>query len=279
MARRRDAFHRLIKGQIQRIAGRGGDHGVDRFLNPLQHHFAHERHPLAVRLFRMAGEDLRDFAVACERDIDQKIVPCHSRNFDQFAMQRVVLHGPFHRPPVAHELRAMQDFDRLLRRQSWGNQLPSPGKAQHQMRLNEAKRDVQIGCHEPLVDVDRRAGGSIPQEAMLAQNFGVVVDHANIPVQIRPDDLPDFVFRRRPVQPGGDQDDDILAGNPALFQSRQQRRQHQPVRRGPRDIADRYGRRFLAPRQSGERLDANRRVHGRFQCGHAVGERHSRARL
>ena len=47
------------------------------------------------------------------------------------------------------------DLDGFLRGQARSDQLAPAGKAQHQVLLDEAEGDVQIGGHEALVDVDR----------------------------------------------------------------------------------------------------------------------------
>ena len=91
----------------------------------------------------------------------------HAGDFEQLAMQRVVFDRALHGAGIAHELRAVQNLDRFLRRQARRDQLAAAGKAQHQVRLDKAQRDVQIGGNKALVDVDRRAGSRRPERPVL----------------------------------------------------------------------------------------------------------------
>ena len=76
----------------------------------------------------------------------------------------------------AHEFGRVDDLDRLLRGQAGGHQLAATGKPEHQVLLDEAQGDVQVGRHEPLVDIDRDAPLRGSQPAMFGQHPGIVVD-------------------------------------------------------------------------------------------------------
>ena len=71
-----------------------------------------------------------------------KIVPCQARDFEQFAMQRVVLDRAFHGADIAHEFRTVQHLDGFLSGQTGSNQLPAARVAEHEVRLDETERDV-----------------------------------------------------------------------------------------------------------------------------------------
>ena len=69
-------------------------------------------------------------------------------------------------------------LDSLLRGQARRDQLAAAGEAEHEMLLDEAERDVQIGVHEALVDIDRRAAGGRAERLMLGEGAGIVVHYA-----------------------------------------------------------------------------------------------------
>ena len=79
---------------------------------------------------------------APKRHVHHEIVPRQAGNLQQFPVQRIVLYRALRRARITHKLRTVQDFDGFLRRQSGRDQLASAGKAQHQVRLNEAEGDV-----------------------------------------------------------------------------------------------------------------------------------------
>src|SRR4051794_15548641 len=92
-------------------------------------------------------------------------------------MEGIVCYGTFDGAWVAHESRAMEHLNGLLGREARGNEFPPAGEAEHQVRLNEPERDVQIGGYESLVDVDRCPGGSVSERPMFRELTGVVVHH------------------------------------------------------------------------------------------------------
>ena len=156
----------------------------------------------------------------------------------------------------------MDDLDRLLRRQAWSHQLAAPGKPKHQVLLDEAQGDVQIGRHEAFVDVDRDTPLRLSQPAMFGQRPRIVIHHAVLRRDLWPQDGVDLVWRGFAVQSGRDQDRHALDRDAGLVQAPEQRRQRQPVGCRPGDIANRDGRSLLAGRQGRQRLAADGLVQG-----------------
>ncbi|GAB4365252.1 MAG: hypothetical protein OHK0021_08970 [Bryobacter sp.] len=110
--------------------------------NPFQHHLAHKLDPRGVRRFRVAGKNAGNLALARQRHVQHKAVPRHARNFLQFLVQGVFGNRPLRAARLAHEARAVNHLNGFLRRQTRRDQLSPTGIAQHQVRLNEAKRDT-----------------------------------------------------------------------------------------------------------------------------------------
>ena len=131
-----------------------------------QHHLGNKFDAASVGRHQIAGEDAGDGPVARQGHIDHEIVPRHAGDLQQFAVQRIILDGAFHRARLAHELRAVQNLDSLLRRQAGGHQLPAARKAQHQVRFDEPQGDMQVGGNEAIVDVNRRARRRAAQVAV-----------------------------------------------------------------------------------------------------------------
>ena len=78
-----DAFHGLVKRQVERIAGGGGNHGVDRLVEQFQHDARDKVDALPVRGHGLARKHLGDRSsrsAAAERDIHQKIMAREARN-------------------------------------------------------------------------------------------------------------------------------------------------------------------------------------------------------
>src|SRR5688572_18535093 len=116
---------------------------------------------------RIPGKDSRYLAVSGQRDIDDEVMTSHSCDLEQLPMQRVVLYRSFDRPRIAHELRAMQDLDGFLRRESRRHEFPAPGESKHQVRFDESECDSQVRGNESIVDVNGRARLRFAQRAVL----------------------------------------------------------------------------------------------------------------
>src|SRR6202041_1320505 len=175
-------------------------------------------------------------------------------------MQRIFGNRPFGRQGRPYEAWPMQRLDRLLGRQSRRNQLASAAEARHQVLLNETERNMQIGCHEPLVDVDCSSAGRIAQESMLGQGLGVVADDAIAGRNLRADNGPDLLFCRAAMQSGRNENRHSCGGNSRPMEPLEQGRQRYPVRCRTRDIADADGCGLVSRRQFAQRGAADRSV-------------------
>jgi len=210
---------------------------------------------------RVAGEDAGDFAslgwdllgpaflrpvllhafVLGQGHVEDKVVVRHARNLKQLVVQGIAGNRAFGSQGFADESRRVDDLDGLLRGQAGSDELASAAEAEHQVLLDESQRDMQIGGHETLVDVDRRAAAGCAQLAMGREILGVVADDAIFSRDLRPDDDFDFIFGGAAMQPGGDEDGDALDGNACPVKAFEQGRQGDPVGSGAGDIAEADG--------------------------------------
>ena len=118
----------------------------------------------------------------------------------------------------------MNDFDGFLRRHSGHDKLAPATEAQHEVRLNEAERDVQIGGDKTLINIDRRPAPRGSNGAMTGKIARVMTDHVVCCRDFRPENDVEFFPGRRAVQAGGDEDGDAIFGNARGVQALEQRR-------------------------------------------------------
>ena len=144
------------------------------------------------------------------------------------------------------------------------------------MLLYEPESNVQIRSHKPLVDINRRSPPCRAQAAMRLEVPRIVANHAILCRNLRPHNLPDLVFGRAPVQPSRNQNRDPLHRNSRLMQPFQQRRQRNPIRRRPRNIAHGNRSRLLPRRQCRQRFTADGIVERRSQSRIRILQRHAR---
>ena len=152
------AFYGVIESEIQRIAGAGGDYGVYGLVELFEHDAADEFDSGGVGLLRVAGEDSGDFSLAGEGYVEHEGVAGHAGDFLQLFVEGVVVDGAFDRTRVAHEAGAVDDLDGFLGGEAGGDQFTAAGIAEHQVGLDEAEGDAEVGRDEGFGDVDGDAG-------------------------------------------------------------------------------------------------------------------------
>ena len=157
--------------------------------------------------------------------------------------------------------------------------LRPPEKPRHEVLLDEAEGDVQVGLNEFFLDEHRRAAPGRAQSRVRGKVAGEVVDDAILAGDALADDGLNFSRRCGPVQAGGDEDGDAFAGNSAGMEALKQRRKCGGVGRGAGDVADGDGRSFFAAGQFGKRRGADGVVQRVGQRRIHVGQRGSGARL
>ena len=134
-------------------------------------------------------------------------------------MQRIDLDGAFGGHGFAHEARRVDDLDGLLRGDAGGDELTAAGEAEHQVLLDKAEGDVQVGLDEALVDIDRRAAAGRSERAVVRECAGVVVDHAVARWDVGAEDGVDLGGCCGAVQAGSDEDGDAVDGNAGCVQA------------------------------------------------------------
>ena len=162
-----DAFDGLIEGKVEGVAGAGGDYGVDGLVELFEHHFADEFDTGGVGLFRVAGEDTGDFTLAGEGDVEHKGVAGHAGDFLQFFVERVVGDGAFDRADITHEAGAVDDLDRFLSGEAGSDQFAAARIAEHQVGLDEAEGDAEVGRDEYFGDMDGDTGSGFAEVAVV----------------------------------------------------------------------------------------------------------------
>jgi hypothetical protein len=279
VGRRGHAFDALVIREVERVSGRGSDGRVHRFLQHLKQDAGNELDAAAVRQFGVSGKYGGNRPVAGQRHIQDKIVSCQTCNLQQFRMQRIVLDGALHCARIPHEFRTVQHLDGFLRGQTRSNQFPAAGEAEHEMRLDETERDVEIGRRKPLVDMHRRTRFGGAQVAMGREIPGVVIHHPESGRDFLSAYLANLGFGGGAVQSGGNQDGDIFARDSGAFQPAEYRGQGQAVWRRAGNIANGDGGAVFAASKLSQWRRADRAIERRFQSTFPIGDRRRRASL
>ena len=254
------------------MAGGAGDDSVRQSSEALERSGAQKFDSRGMSLDRIAGEDARDFTALGQGYIEHEVVTRHAGDFQQLRMQRVVGNRSFDGQRLPHELGGVDDLDCFLRRQAWSDQLAAAGETKHQVLLDKAEGDVQLGRHEAFVNVDGDAALCFSQPAMLGKRARIVVDDAIPGRDLFAQNGLDFGWGGFAMQPGGDEDGDTFDRDAGIVQTPKQGRKGQPVGSRPGDVANRDGRGLFPGRQGGQWLAADGVVKGPVERRGYIGQ-------
>ena len=255
-----DTLNRLVVGEVERVAGGGGDSDIGEGVEAFEHGVGDIGCPAGVGEFGVSGEDLRDATVACEGDVDHEVVAGEASDFEEFAVEGVVGDGAFNGAGIAHELWAMDDLDRFLRGEAGSDEFTTTGEAEHKMRFDESEGDVEIGIKEAAINEYGCSGGGETEGGVFVEVFGAMVFDADGAVEFGADDFAHFVRRGFAVEPGGDEDDNVVAGDTAFFEAGEEGWKYAAIGGGAGDVADRNSSGPLTPGELRKRGAADRGI-------------------
>src|SRR5580698_6298834 len=215
-----------------------------------------------VGLNRRAGKDTGDLAVLRQGDVEHKVMAGHRSHLEELVMEGILFKGTFGSHGLAHELRRMDDLNGLLGGNTGGNQLSSSGEAKHEVLLNKAEREVEIGREKALVDVDRGTSASVAKVAVIRDGASIMVDNAIPAGNLGTDDDIDLLGCSGAMKAGSDEDRDAFDGNTGAVQTTKKRGKGSRVWRGAGDVADGDGRSPLSLCEDRERWSGHRMING-----------------
>src|ERR1017187_3245773 len=216
-----DSLDGLVEGQVQRISGGAGDHRICGLGQCFERGVLKKLNGCRVSLDRIACKDSRDLAFLGQRHVQNKVVAGHARNLKQLGMQRIVDDRSLGSERLAHEAWRVNHLDGLLRGQARSYQFAATGKAQHQMLLDEAKRDVKIGSHETLVDINRSSALGCAHRAMPCKIARIMTDDAIFPCDLGANDEINLLCGCSAMQASSNKNRDAFDGNSGGVQARE----------------------------------------------------------
>ena len=171
---------------------------------------------------------------------------------------------------VADHPRVVVGHDRFGAGDAREHRLAAAGVAAEEVRLDKPGDDTEVRLHvlavEPDLDAARRRQQVVERRAVLRD----VVDDAVTRQDLVAEDAAMLLGPRRPVQPGADDDRDVVAAHAAGLQRFEDRRKDDRVWHRPRDVGDdddgfAAGLHEATQRRSGDRLldrgaDGGRRI-------------------
>ena len=141
---------------------------------------------------------------------------------------------------IFHETRGMEGADGFVVGDAGRDDLATAGPAGHEMRLDQAGRDAQIGFDEAAIELDRRSALRGDAEIDV---IGVVARIVVLDSNPRHDpgvahQFGKFFANVWPMQAGRDQNNDAVERNARGDQGFDDRPQEEMVGHGPRDVAN-----------------------------------------
>ena len=268
-----EALHGLVPCRIERVARATRDDDIALLRHARLHDFAAKRDAGFPRLNHVARTEPRHAALAVDADVDDEIATGFQRDPGILFVNGVAFEDAAIGFRVFEELRPVPDFHGFESGNSGADQLAPAAVTGHQVRFDQARRDLQFRRGVAVIDPDRHAHLGGAEVVVFVQNFAVMVDATIGFGDLLADEFDEFVAFVGAMQPRGDQDRDAIAWHPGGFERSQHRRQNQLVRHRPRDVANDDAGGLLALRQLEKRLRANRVRECRFENRNGIRER------
>ena len=218
-------------------------------------------------LDHIAGTGPGDAPLAVETDVDDEVAAGHERDAGVFLVDRVAVEDAAIRLRVLQKARAVPDLDGFEGGDSRADDLTATGVASHEVRLDQAGRDLEIGTEITAVEPNRHAIGRFAEVIVFLQHLAVVILNPVIGDDLRTEHLFQLGAFVGPVQAGGDENENILPRHALLLQRPQQGRQDELVRHRPRNVADKDAGVLAAVGEVRERRRADRAGQCLGDCG------------
>lgn len=252
-----EALDGLIPGRVERIASGRSDDDIGQFGDGDADDVFDELDAFAPSVFHVAGADPSHLTFAVDTDVDDEVAAGHPGDACVFFVNGVAVDEAAVGFRVLEELRAVPNLDGLKGGDTGADHFAAAGVAGHQVRLDEAGGDFEIGLDITRVDP---SGDTIRRRAkvgVLAEHFAVMVFDRVVVHDIRPHHFLHFGAFVGAVQPGGVEDQDSLTWDAGLFENMQNGGQNELVGNGTSDVANENARGFLAAGQFGKRRSAD----------------------
>ena len=210
---------RLVERRVQRISGRAGDDDVHRPRDFRPANVLHEANAFEERLFHVAGHDRGDAPVAVERDIDDEVAARHAGDLGVLFVDGVAIQDAAVGLGVFEQLGAVPALDRFEGGHAGADQLPAARVAGHQVGLDQAGGDLQVGLHVAAVDPAGNPARSRADERVLLEPGAEMVLDSIARHDLWPEHLELLGVGAGPVQAGRDQDQGALSRNAGFAQT------------------------------------------------------------
>ena len=139
------SFDRLIERRVERIAGRTGDDDVDRLAHACRRPLADELDPFEKRLLHVAGHEAQRPPLGVDHHVDDEIAAGVAADPGVLLVDRIAFENAAIGLGMFEEIGPVPDLHRFQGGDARADQLAPAGKTGHQVRLDQAGRDLQIG--------------------------------------------------------------------------------------------------------------------------------------
>jgi hypothetical protein len=272
------ALDRLVVRFVERKAGGRGDDDVGGAVEVGAHVPLHDAHPCGVRALEVAGEHAGELAAAVDRHVAEEVDADPPGDVEQLLMERVALDdaGPERR---FEHCRAVQAAHGVDPRAARCHRFPSAREARHEVRLDQAGHDAEVGAEQPAIDPQLGAAAGATEMDVLARVARLVIADAIAPHDVGAGHRRQLVGGVGAMQPGRNEDLDPFGWHPRRLERGQQGRQHDPIRHRPRLVGDHHHRVAPAAGDLGQRRRPDRLRERRRHRPAGIRQRRSFRRL
>ncbi len=220
----------------------------------------------------LAEGDAGEIAVLVQNGVERVDLADPAHDLELLLVQRIAGEVALDRQRILHEPRRVKGAYGRVMGDAGSHHLASARPAGHEMRLDQAGRDTQVGLDEAPVDADRRRarGGhaEVDMRRIVPREMILDTDIPKYPVVA--DQFGEFRTLVRPMQAGRDEYGDRVARNPGGHHDLDHRPQEQMVGNRTGDVADQDAGAPAPTREFIQRQAADRVVEGGKDCARLI---------
>ena len=127
--------------------------------NGVRNDSPHELDALQERLLHIAGHEPQGTPFGIDDHVDDEVAAGAAGDPGVFFVDRIAVQDAAIRPRILQQLRPVPDLDRLQGGNAGADQLPPAREPGHQVRLDQANRDLEICLNVARIQPDRNASG------------------------------------------------------------------------------------------------------------------------
>ena len=206
----RHALDRLVEVLVEREAGVGRQHDVERARHRAHRGLPHDGAGRLVHREQLAAEGVRDALLTVQHDVEREVRARRGGDRAHVVVHRIAVRDPPARIRMADAGGVVERQRRLEAGEARRDELGAAGEAREEVRLDEAGRDADVGPRPFAVQPHRHIGAEAAHPRQRRPVARIVIDDPDRREHLVAEHRAQLLVGVAAVRSRGDEDDDVL---------------------------------------------------------------------